>query len=132
VVSAVVGDGVDLRGLDELLQLDQMRLLPRRGVDLVLAEQHVLARANLVSLGDPLIGHVLAILGADSALLDARFVLGVKLVKVDAVVLGRRMHLDRHDGQAERQRAVPDRTWHGGGTTRSRAITSMRARLGAD
>jgi hypothetical protein len=112
VVRAVVGDRIDLLGANELLELDQARARAGGRVDLLLAEDHVLAAPQLVPLGDLLVGNLLAVLGADPLLLDPGSVGCVDLVKVDGLVLGRRVHLDRQHRQAERDRAVPDRAWH--------------------
>ena len=70
-VRVVEVDRVDLRSGHELLQLDQARTLAGGGVDLVLAEQDVLAP------------------------LDLRAVLCVDLVEMDGAVLRRRVDLNR-------------------------------------
>ncbi|MBV9839129.1 MAG: hypothetical protein JO156_13500 [Solirubrobacterales bacterium] len=65
VIGGVVEDRIDIRRADELLELDQTRVIARRGIDLLLAQQHILAPLDLISLGDLLIGDLLAVLGAD-------------------------------------------------------------------
>jgi hypothetical protein len=69
VVRLVVEDRIDLRRAHELLQLDQPGTFARRGGDLVLGQQHVLAGLHLVAVGDLLVVHLLALLGADPFLL---------------------------------------------------------------
>jgi hypothetical protein len=112
VIRAVVEHRIDLGRGHELLELDQVRALAGGGVDLLLVEQHVLAAAQLVAAGDLLVGHLLALLGADPLLLDLSSVGRVNLMEVHALVLGRGMDLDRDRGEAERDRAVPDRSRH--------------------
>src|SRR4051812_43492400 len=65
VVDLVVHDGVDVRGADELLDLDQARLLARGGVELLLLEHDELALRDLVALDDLLVGDLLVLLRAD-------------------------------------------------------------------
>ena len=108
VIGAVVVNGVDVRLAHELLELDQMRALAGGGVDLLLAEHDVLPLADLIALGHLLVRNLFALLGADPLLLDPGPILRVHLMEVHALVLGRRVHLDGHGGEAEGDRAVPD------------------------
>ena len=114
VISALNVVGVDFAPGHELLQLDAAGLLPGGRIDLVLAEQDVFVPADLVPLSDLLVGHLLALLGADPLLLDARPVCLVNLMKVDALVLDRGMNLDGDRDQPKADGAVPDRAGHRG------------------
>ena len=105
-------DRIDIRSRDELLKLDHVGVIAGGGIDLVLREHHVLAAADLVALGHLLVGHLFALLGAHAALLDLGAVLGVHLTEMHGLVLDCRVDLDRHRGEAERDRAVPDRAGH--------------------
>ena len=117
VIAPLVEDRIDLLQAHELLQRDHVRALAGRGVDLLLAQHHVLAGAQLIALGDLVVWHRLALLGADPLVPDPSAVLRVHLVEADALVLDCGVDLDRHCRQAEGHRAVPDRARHHLGVT---------------
>ena len=96
----------------EVVDLDHVAGAAGRRLDLVLVEDDVLARGDLVALHDLLVGDLLVLLRAEAPVLDARPVLEVDLVEVNGLGLGRRvqLHGDVHDPDGDRP--VPDRPRH--------------------
>ena len=80
VVVLLVEDRIDLIGVHELLDVDDLAPVARRGLDLVLLENDVLIRLDLIALDDLLVRDLAILLGADPAVLDGRAVLRVDLV----------------------------------------------------
>src|SRR4051794_26594572 len=108
----VVEDGVDLLEIDERLDVDRARLLRVGRVELVVGQHHDLAAVQLVAAGDLLPRHLLVLLGADAADLDARVVLLVQLVEVHAEVARGRHQLHGHVHEPEAEGAGPDWARH--------------------
>ena len=105
-------DRIDVAHLDELLDVHHLAPVAGGRLHLVVVEHHVLAGADLVTLDDVVVGHLLVVLRADAAMLDAAAVVDVHLVEVDALRLGGRVELDGHVDHAEGDRPVPDRARH--------------------
>src|SRR4051794_23276397 len=107
----VVEDGVDLRDVDELADVDRARLLGLGGVELLLAEDDVLA-IEVVAVADLLVRDLVAVLLGHALDLEPLMAVGVQLVEVDVEVADGAEQRDRHVDQAEGQRAAPDRPGH--------------------
>jgi len=93
-----------LRGLDFAAALFGQRR------DVVVGDDHHLAVVGFVGACDIAVLDDFAVYLAHALVPDAAVVLGMYLVKLDVVVLGRAVHLDRDVDQPERDRALPDRT----------------------
>ena len=65
------------------VDLDDVARAAGGRLDLVLVEDHVLTRGDLVALHDLLVGDLLVLLRAEAPVLDARPVLEVDLMEVD-------------------------------------------------
>jgi hypothetical protein len=113
-VRLLIEDRIDVGRADEVVDLDDVARAPRRRLDLVLLQDHVLARGDLVALHDLLVGDLLVLLRAEPPVLDARPVLEVNLVEVDRLGLRRRVQLHRDMHDPDGQRPVPDRPRHRG------------------
>jgi len=113
VVGALVEVGVDLLVGHEVVDVQPACLRARGRGDLVVGQLDPPALADLVALDDVLVLDLLAVLGADAAMLDPGAVLGVDLVEAHGLRFGRGIDLDRHSHEAEGDRPVPDRA-HGG------------------
>src|SRR5947209_16389195 len=103
---------IDLLERDELLDVDRLGLARLGGGELVVGEEDPLAVRHLVSVGDLLPRHLLALLDADPVRLDRSTVLLVQLAEVQVQVAHGRQHRHRHVHQAEAQRAAPQGPGH--------------------
>src|SRR5262249_12883206 len=112
VVGVVVVDRVDLGELDEVLDLDRLRLLRRECLELAGLDHHVAVLRYLVALDDVLVWHLLAAGGVDALLRDAYAAVAVELVEADVLAIDRAVQLDGHGDQAEADRAGPDGAGH--------------------
>src|SRR5215211_547117 len=112
VVGLVEEDRIDLVLGREVLELDHLAARAGGDLDLVLLEDDVLVLGHLEALDHLLVGHLLALLRADAAVLDAGAVAHVDLMEADGLRLRRRVELDRHVREAEADRAVPNRAGH--------------------
>ena len=119
-------DRVHLLDRDELLDLDRLVALGLERLQLVLAQHHVLVARVLVAAHGLVPLHHFTAGRAHVLLLEARAVLGVEHVEVDALRTRRRVHLhgDRHEAEGDRpggSRASRQwRTSTGGGRGSSR------------
>ena len=103
----------DLAGLDEALDLDRLRRLRIGLLDLVLAQDHVVAVGLLDALDDVLALHLLAGALVDALVADRVVAALVEPVEVDAALLRGGIEGDRHVHQAEADGAFPDGMGHG-------------------
>jgi hypothetical protein len=106
-VRAVVVDRIDLRRVDDVLDVDDPTAVAAGGVDLLLVDDDVLARAHLVPAHDLVARHLTLVLRAEAPVLDARAVGHVDLLEVHPAGVDRGVQLDRHGDGAEHDRAVP-------------------------
>jgi hypothetical protein len=95
-----------------VVDADLLRQRAGGGGDLLVGQLDELAAADLVTLDDLVVVDLLAVVGADAPVLDRAAVLGVHLAEPHGLGLGRRVDLDRHGHEAERDRSVPDRLRH--------------------
>ena len=112
VVAGPEEDGVDVGLADEVGDLDLARLLRLGALELLFAQDDVLAAAQVEAADDLVVGHLLA--GPLVDLLVADPVRGplLELVEVDALVRRRRVQADGDVHQPEAEGALPDRAWH--------------------
>src|SRR3954471_934458 len=113
VVRVVVHDRVDVREVDEVLDLDGLRLLRIERLELARLDDHVAVRPDLEALDDVLVRDLVARRGVDALLLDAHARGPVELVKPDGFARHRAIELHRHGHQPEADGAGPDRACHG-------------------
>src|SRR4051812_44245346 len=88
VVGLLVEDRIDVGGLDEVVEVDDLAAVAGRGLDLVLLEDDVPVLAHLVALDHLLVRDLLVLLGAHALVLDPASVPGVHEVEVNALRLG--------------------------------------------
>ena len=112
VIGVVEVDRVDLVQVHELLDLDRARLLGVQCLELLGLDHHVLVRADLVALDDVVVGHFLAIRGADALLLDAHVVAVVELVEAHRLARDRAVELHGHVDEPETDGTTPNRPRH--------------------
>src|SRR4051812_34937438 len=87
VVGLLVEDRVDVGGLNEVIEVDDLAAVAGGRLDFVLLEDDVLVLAHLVALDHLLVGDLLVLLGADALVLDPAPVPRVYQVEVDALRL---------------------------------------------
>src|SRR3954447_12484113 len=104
-------DRIDVRQVDERLDLDRAGLARLDGAELLVADHHLLA-VEVVAVADLLPHHLGVFLGAEAPLLDALAVLLVKLVEVQIEVANAADELDGHVDEPEAQRTAPQRPRH--------------------
>ena len=107
---------VDRVGIDEIENVDRLRLLQRRGPEVVLRQDDELSFFVLVALDQIFPGHRFALALAHALVVDRRFILRVEQPEARTVVAHGRMELDGDVDEAERDCAFPDRTGHRGAT----------------
>ena len=112
-------DRVDVVERDELLDLDAARALGGNSLELGGRDRHVAAGLDLVALDDLLVRHFLAVDRADALLLDAAAVGAVQLVEAHVLARDRRIDLDGHHHEPERDGAAPDCSSHASRLPRS-------------
>jgi hypothetical protein len=112
VVRGVVEHGVDLREVDELLDVDRAGRLGVEGGQLVVANQDVLARRQLVALGDRLVGHLVTVGGRHLPVLDPRAGASVDLVEGHVLARHGGEQLDGDVDQPEADGTAPHGTGH--------------------
>jgi hypothetical protein len=114
VVGLVEELGVDLVEVDEVGDVDRLRLLGVRALEVLVADQHVAVVLVLVALHDVLELDILAGLLVVLLVADRREVLLVELPEADLI---RRLGGEEADGdvhEAEADAAFPDRAGHAG------------------
>jgi hypothetical protein len=90
IVRGVEIDRIDLVAVDEARKVDDLRAFDLQGLQLLVADQHILIAVMFVSLGDLRPFDDLARLAVDQLLLQPVAGLRVDLVEADALRLGRR------------------------------------------
>jgi hypothetical protein len=109
VVAAREQDRIHLGGRHELHHVDLVAAGHRQLVQILVGEDHQLAVAGLVALGDVGVVDLLAAHAAGALVPDPAAVLAVYLVEPDIVLLGCREQPDRHVDQPEGHGTLPDR-----------------------
>ena len=99
---------VDLLRVDEVDDVDRLRLLERRGLEVVLRQDDELPLGVLVALDEIFPRDRLAFLLADALVAHRLFVLRVQQPEFRPVIARRAEQLDRDIHQAERERSFPD------------------------
>src|SRR5690606_27444055 len=94
VVRLVVEDRVHLLGRDELMYVDATTGGERQVSEVLVVEDHHLAAAEVVALGDVVVGDLFTVDAADALVLDPAAVLAVHLMEPDVLFLRRRVELD--------------------------------------
>jgi hypothetical protein len=118
VVALLVVDRVDRAGVDEALDVDDVRGIAGRGRELVLVEDHVLPLLDREALDDVVVRDLAVLGGAEAAVLDLRVVLEVDLAEAHRLRLDGGVELDRHVDEADGDCAVPRRAGHAARSTR--------------
>ena len=108
----VVEDRVDLRELDEVLDLDGLGLLGLQRLELAGLDDHVAVGRELEALDDLVVGDLVARRRVDALLGDAHAGLAAELVETHGLAVDRAVELDRDGDQSERDRPGPNRTRH--------------------
>ncbi len=108
VVGGLVVDGVDLRLVDELDHVDDLRAVGRHRLELFVGEHHVGALFDFVAPDDVLPGHLLAVRLRHPAVPDRRMVSPPQHLELGGPVLGSGVEGHRDRYQSERDRALPD------------------------
>jgi hypothetical protein len=108
----VVEDRVDVRELDEVLDLDRLGLLGLQRLELPGLDDHVAVGGQLEALDDVLVRDLVAGRRVDALLRDAYAGFAAELVEAHGLAVDRAVELDRDGDQAERDRPGPDRTRH--------------------
>ena len=126
VIGVVVEDRVDLRELDEVLDLDGLGLLGLQRLELAGLDDHVAVGRELEALDDLVVGDLVARRRVDALLGDAHAGLAAELVETHGLAVDRAVELDRDGDQSERDRPGPNRTRH-----RSQ-VSPMRAAIPPD
>jgi hypothetical protein len=101
----VVEDRVDVGKVDEVLDLDRLRLLRVERVELLGLDHDVAVGRELVALDDLLVRDLLAGRGVDPLLADPRTSLARKLVEADRLGRSCAVELHRDVDQPEADRA---------------------------
>ena len=124
VVGALVIDGIDLRQIDEVLDLDRLVGAGVERFQLLARHRDVSSLAELEALDDVLPGNFLTFDAAHALLLDTPAVLVVQHVEAHFLVAHRRhgLHGDVHEPEVDR--AGPDRSQDLTSRTTSRASLS--------
>jgi hypothetical protein len=129
VVGGVEEHGVDLDQVDELLDVDRARARGVEGGQLVVVDEHVLARRQLVALDDGLARHLGLVGGRDLLVADAGTGASVDLVEVDALAADCVVELDGDVDQPEADRPAPDGPRHRRGILRDHTTPRSVAHL---
>ena len=119
-VGGVVEHRVDVGEVDELLDLDRARRLGVERGELLVGDEHVLTRCELVALRQRLGRHLGAVGLGHPLLLDAGARAGVDLVEVHRLARHRSEELDRDADQPEADRSTPDGAGHADHLARDR------------
>ena len=102
---------VDRVGGHEVTDLEGLRRLHTRLVEILVGHHHVAALRELVALDDLAPGNLDAFLLTEPLVVDRALVLGVQEAKGQLVLaLGGGVERDGHGHQSERERAFPHRT----------------------
>ena len=99
---------VDFLRVDEVEDVDGLRLVEGRGLEIIFGEDDKAALFVLVAFDEILPCDRLAFSLADALVAHRRFVLGVQQAEFRAVLARRTIELDRDIDEPERQRALPD------------------------
>jgi len=98
---------IDLFRIDEVEDVDRLRLLDGGGLEVVLGEDDELVLGVLVALDEVFPGDGLAFLLADALVAHRLFVLGVQQPELRTVIARRAVQLDGDVDEAERDRPFP-------------------------
>ena len=108
----VIKDRVDLRELDEVLDVDRLGLLGLQRVELAGLDHDVAVGRDLEAFDDLLVGDLLVALRVHALLRDAVVRLARELVEAHGLAVHGAVQLHRHRDQPEADRACPDGTGH--------------------
>ena len=112
VVGLVEVDPVDFLQLDEVLDLDRARELGRDRRELVVLDDDVALRGDLVAAHDFVVGDLLVVGEAEALGVDARVVGGVEMVEVHRLRADGAVELHGHAHEPEVQHPPPHRPVH--------------------
>src|SRR5256714_872264 len=124
VVGLAEVDRVDLVQVDEVADVDRPRQLDVEPVEVLVLERDEAALIDLEAADDVVAVDVLAAVAAHLVVADRLQVALVQEVEPELLRLGRADHSHRHADEPKRDRAAPDRPWHGRFPTPHRAPPS--------
>ena len=101
-------DRVDLIGRHELQHVDRARRRQRQVGEVLIGQDDHLAAAEVVPLGDVVVGDLFAIDRAHPLVFDAAAILAVHLVEANVLLFRRGIQFYRDGHESEGHRALPD------------------------